>query len=382
MNVKNNIYNIYKKEMHKRLLYVRVPWLCLVVCLLILAGCQSAFTPDSTSSSQQSAGSSLPTAAATSGTGQGPLYHQKAVTWQVEQTWGMWPNTNWTAVEQDAADMQNAGITWARTNFDQGVPSGYFDRLLQIATQHHITLLPWINKNNPANDIGTQAQRDAYKQWLASLVQRYKGSIHYWEINDEPNGSDDWNIDNDPGSDQTQFDTSVQHFILDMQDSYETIHANDATAKVIFGGLSSYQFPRYVDSMIKYNAYRYMDIMALHPYGSDPQQVLGELKELESQMATQPGFASKPIWITEIGYHTMKDWRKSNPGYVHGEQVKAEYLTQTIPLLLANGAQMVFWYTLHEDDGTNGYGLTVRSAQNPDTVYLPAYTAMKNLWSS
>ena len=358
--------------------YTHASWLCLMLCFLVLASCQSSPPPAAQSPAKQPAPSAQPTVSTPA---QASFYHQKAATWQVEQTWGMWPDTNWNAVEQDAIDLQNANITWARTNFDQGVPFGYFDHLLQIATQHHITLLPWINKNNPANDIGTQAQRDAYKLWLASLVQRYKGSIHYWEIDDEPNSSDDWNIDNDPGSDQAQFDAGVQHFIINMQDSYETIHANDPNARVIYGGLSEYQFGRYVDSMIKYDAYRYLDIMSIHPYGSNPQQVLENLKELQGQMATQPGFASKPIWVTEIGYHTMKDW-KNNPGYVSSEQKKAEYLVQTIELLSSNGVQLAFWYTLHEDDGTNGYGLTKRSAQNPDTVYLPAYTAYKNLWAS
>jgi hypothetical protein len=380
--ISKTYYYKRSQKTRRRSLYTRAPWFSLIICLLILAGCQGVPESSVNSSSGTTTASQPSTSAstATTTTGQDTLYHQKAVTWQVEQTWGMWPNTNWTAVEQDAVDLENAHITWARTNFDQGVSFAYFDRLLQIAKQHNINLLALVFKNNPANDIGTQDQRNAYKQWLASVVQRYKGDIHYWEIQDEPNGSDGWNIDNDPNSDQDQFDTSVQHFVADMQDSYETIHATDANAKVIFGGLSQYKPARFVDSMIKYNAYRYMDVMAFHPYGSSPQKVVDNLKTLQSQMATQPGFASKPIWVTEIGYHTMKDW-KNNPGYVAGEQKKAEYLGPTIEGLLASGVQMIFWYTLHEDDGTNGYGLTVRSAQNPQTVYLPAYTAYKNLWS-
>lgn len=350
----------------------------LIICLLALAACQSAPTPTTNSNTtpQKSTNPSL-----SSAVNQAAFYHQKAVTWQIEQTWGMWPNTNWNAVEQDAADLENAHITWARTNLDQGIPFGFFDHVLQIANQHGIHLLALVSKNDPAKDIGTQKQRDAYKAWLGSVVARYKGSVQYWEIQNETNSSDGWSIDNDPGSGQGQFDTAVTHFVADMQDSYTTIHAKDSNAKVVFGGVSQYNAARYLDGMIKNNAYRYMDIMAFHPYGSNPGQDLNRLKVLKAKMASQPGFASKPIWVTEVGYHTMKDWT-NNAGYVPDEDMKAMYLVQTIEALDANGVQLVFWYTLHEDDGTNGYGLTRRSAQNLNTIYLPAYTAYKNLWSN
>jgi len=361
-------------EKRRRLFHGQLISLSLVVCMLALTSCQSFSMP--------TPGAKTPGQPFTTGSSGGPtsFHHQKAITWQIEQTWGMWPNTNWNAVEQDAVDLENAHITWARTNLDQGIPVAYFDRVLQIATQHGIHLLPLVSKNNPAKDIGTQRQRDEYKAWLGSEVQRYKGSMSYWEIENETNSPDGWNIDNDPDSDQQQFDTSVQHFVEDMQDSYTTIHANDPNGKVVFGGVSQYNGARYIDSMIKYNAYHYLDVMAYHPYGSNPKQDLKRLKVLQEKMASQPGFAGKPIWVTEIGYHTMKDWT-NNAGYVPDENTKATYLTQTMEMLSTNGVQMVFWYTLHEDDGTDGYGLTRRSAQKLATVYLPAYTAMKDLWS-
>ena len=47
-----------------------------------------------------------------------------------------------------------------------------------------------------------------------------------------------------------------------LQYSYEIIHTNDPNGQVISGGLSEYHAERYLDSMIKLDAYKYMDIMA------------------------------------------------------------------------------------------------------------------------
>lgn len=303
---------------------------------------------------------------------------QKGVTWQIEPMWGQWPDTNWTAVAQDAADIHNANITWARVELHQDYPFAYFDKVVQLANQYHIHLLVLVYKSDPENDLGTQAQRDAYKGWLAQAVSRYKNDVDYWEIQNEENGGDNWNIDATPGSDQGQYDDSVGRFVQLMHDSYETIHANNPDARVLFGGLSDYHAERYIDSMIQHNAYLYMDIMAFHPYASTPKEVVAELNMLQRKMATQPGFASKPIWVTEIGFHTEAEWT-NNPGYVSAEAKKAQDLVQTIQLLRANGVQLTFWYTLHESSNVNGYGLTRRDPSTLATTYLPAYDAYKAL---
>jgi hypothetical protein len=354
--------------------FLRVIWLSLAICALILTGCASFLSgvnaPMNASPRNAITQKEQASNAAFNG--------QKGVTWQIEPMWGEWPNTNWAAVAQDAADISNAHITWARVSLLQDHPFAYFDKVVQLAKAYHIQLVAIVYKSDPPNDLGTQAQRNAYKSWLAQAVQRYKSYVHYWEIQNEENSPVGWNIDTDPQSDQAQYDASVERFVLDMQDSYETIHASDPTAHVLYGGLSQYRAERYLDSMIKFDAYRYMDIMAFHPYASDPAGVLDRLKMLQGKMATQPGFASKPIWVTEVGFHTQANWT-GTPGYVPTEQEKASYLVQTMELLRASGVQLSFWYTLHEPEDIDGYGLTRRDPTTFKTVYLPAYAAYKAL---
>ena len=288
----------------------------------------------------------------------------KGVDWQIEPMWGAYPTTNWTAVEQDATDMQNAGINWGRVDWPESHSFAYFDQVVAISTKHNINILPIIESNSPSGALGNQSQRDTYKTWLAQVVARYKTNIHYWEIENEENK---W---------------PVADFVQHMKDSFETIHAVDPTAKVVFGGLSQYQSEGFIDQMIQDNAYRYMDIMAFHPYGSSPKADLMWLQLLKSKMATQPGFATKPIWITEVGFFTGVNW-PSNAGEEPTEQAKADALIQVMQLLRNNGAQLpIFWYVLHESANISGYGLTQRNPVTLQTTYLPAYTAYKNLWAN
>lgn len=344
---------------------------CLLMSLLSLLSC-------SASRSIADGVPSTPVQGQVKQSEQSSLSAQKGVTWQIEQMWGDWPRTRWDAVAQDAADIHNANITWARVSLPQDHPFAYFDKVVQLARQYHIRLLALVYKSNPSNDLGSLDQRNAYKNWLAQAVQRYKSDVHYWEIQNEVNGPQYWNIDSNPDSNQAAYDASVGRFVQDMQDSYETIHANDSRSYVLYGGISQDNAERYIDSMIKQQAYRYMDIMAFHPYGSDAEVVVSRLRMLQSKMATRPGFASKPIWITEIGFHTQANW-KDNPGYVPSEDVKAQRLVETIRALWANGVSATFWYTLHEPDNLNGYGLTRRDPTTLHTTYLAAYNAYKRL---
>lgn len=281
--------------------------------------------------------------------------------------------------EQDAQDMQNAGIHWARVFWYQNgtgrsIP---YDTLVQIANRHGINLTVTLI-GIPGNDLGTPAQREAYKAWVSQLVNRYKASIHFWEINNEPNLF--WNIDIDPKSDQTHYDASVARYVQLLHDSYTTIHAADPTAKVIIGGVSEYLAERYIDSLIKNEAYLYFDIMAFHPYQSTPQATVSRVNMLKSKMTTVPAFAAKPIWINEIGWHTPIPGSASY-NEIPDEQTKANYLTQEMQLLRNDGVTLpVFWYMFRQGGTTSGFGLTIRTSATRVT-YLPAYDAYKNLWA-
>jgi hypothetical protein len=288
-----------------------------------------------------------------------------------------WGN-NIEAMNGDFADMKAGGITWARIDLYQTeAHDPAFDAAVSAAASHGIRLLVTVRKNRPDKDIGTDTERATYRSWLASMVNRYSYYVKHWEIHNEPNLHYEWNIDESPDSDQSEFVASVQRYIALLHDSHDTIKAADPASTVLFGGLSECWVERYLDVLITTDAYRYFDVMSFHPYGSNPGHAVSRFNAVQGKLSLDVNYASKPIWITEVGFNTS--W-PNKAGYVASEQQKADYLVGTIHQLLSAGARLpVFWYTLHENEDAGGYGLTLKDKSTPQTQFFPAYYAYRDL---
>ena len=177
-------------------------------------------------------------------------------------------------MNSDFADMNAGNITWARIDlYKTDSPNPAFDAAIQAARDHGINLVVTVRKPWPDKDLGTEADRAAYRTWLAEMVNRYKYHVKHWEIHNEPNLHYEWNIDESSGSNQAQYVSSVGRYVSHLQDGFETVKATDPVATVLFGGLSEWTVERYMDVLITTEAYRYFDIMSFHPYGYDPDRV-------------------------------------------------------------------------------------------------------------
>src|SRR5438093_2315658 len=230
------------------------------------------------------------------------------------QYWG----SNRAGMDSDFADMKAGGITWARIDlFNTASPDPNFDYAVQSAKSHGINVLITVHKTPPETDLGTDADRAVYRTWLGQMVDRYKYHVKYWAIHNEPNLHYEWNIDDNDGSNQAAYEASVARYVLHLRDGYETVKAKDPTAKVLFAGLSEWTVERYMDALIKTDAYRYFDIMPFHPYGRNPDRVLSRFNSFKGKMTLNSNYSRKPIWVTEIGFNTY--W-SNKAGYVTSEQ--------------------------------------------------------------
>jgi hypothetical protein len=308
----------------------------------------------------------------------------KGVVWQIEPMWGKWPKTDWAGVTADARDMRAAGITWARIDVRQdNYSADYLDRVVAIAESYNIQLLGLVLKGPPAASLGTAADRQRYRTWLSGVTYRYSKTIRYWEIHNEPNLNQYWRQP-EAQDNGDAYARAVQDYVLYLKDSYETIKAVDNTAQVLLGGLSSWKATEFVEQLIDAQAYRYIDIVAFHPYGSSPDEVAAALDTFRVQLedSGQPELIAKPIWITEIGFHSEADWADL-PGHMPSERKKAEALTAVMSKIQSRDLQTpIFWYVLHEAGDYNGYGLLRRDPDTGETTYLPSYYAYQRLISS
>jgi exo-beta-1,3-glucanase (GH17 family) len=287
------------------------------------------------------------------------------------------------AQNADLQDMQTAGVKWVRVGvFFQASSHAYLDSLVRLAAAHQIKVLPAVY-SVPRNDYGTREQRQAYLSWLSRTVTRYRDRIRVWEVGNEPNLEPFWNIPGTPGD--AGWNEGVHRYVLHLAETYSTIKASDPSATVLLGGLSGHFMEQYIDRLVDERAYRYFDAMNLHPYANNPYGVVARVRSARQHMNRAPGMASKPIWITEFGWQAT--WAGSFM-YVPGEEVKANYLAQTITKLRELGINTpIFCYVWYEwaditrqgASNVNGFGFVRKASANAQPVKLPAYYALRSV---
>jgi hypothetical protein len=276
-------------------------------------------------------------------------------------------------------ELKAAGVTWARLHLTYGPrASARLVTAARSASAHGIRLVVVLHKPPPFKDLGTLADRAAYRAWVSATVKKFRSSVRYWEVMAEPNLRYTWNINNSKGSNQAAYAASVRRYVTLLKDGYTTIKRADPAAVVLFGGLSESTVERYLDVLLTTDAYRYFDIMSFHPYGRNPDNVMSRVAAVRAKVRSQPGYAAKPLWMTEFGFNTS--WT-NKPGFVTSEVIKGEYLTQAMLRLSAAGAAApVFGFTLNGNNYKNpGFGLITMDKRTMKPRRLPAFTAVRNL---
>jgi hypothetical protein len=308
---------------------------------------------------------------------------RKGVIWLPHAKWDTASGYDWAGIEGDLQDMSRSGIGWVRIFMRQDLPMSFHDRLVPLVAQYNINLLPIIKKTDPQEALGTPEQQQRYREWLTDVVTRYHSTVKYWEIENETNIPQGWAIccHNDPNK-QEAYVQSVKDYLTLLKMAHGIIKGIDPNLKVVIAGLCEAGAERYIEELIIQEAYNYFDIFSYHPFGGRPEKAAQRVDAAYEALQAHPAMAAKPIWITAIGYHAEGGW--TAPGKVASEEVKADYLMQTMQLMRdAPGVEgPIIWYALSEPSIAEGYGLlkidtTVSPARK---TYLPAFAAMRDLW--
>jgi hypothetical protein len=311
--------------------------------------------------------------------------YSKGAHWTIGRWYTSTGGYNMDGMYKDLDTMNSAGINWVRFAMHKGTGTGLYDKLVPALAARNMGWLA--NVMNPnGKTAGTETQRAEYKAWLAVMVNRYKASgvVKYYEIHNEANIHHFWNID-EYTTDTVAYASSVSDYIEHLKDGYTTVKANDPDAKVLIGGLSQWKDERFMDELIKQGGFQYFDIMAFHPYGSNPTKSMEELNSLKSKMALNATLAAKPIWVTEFGFSAVS----GSVGYMgtgSTETTKAQYLTDAMQKFRAAGVNFpMMWYNYNGDnEGSSttwvGYELVDTNRTTLVSTYREAYYAYKALW--
>ena len=202
----------------------------------------------------------------------------------------------------------------------------------------------WASASGASNVPPTNLQ-DWY-DYVYAAVSRYKGSIKYWEMWNEPNLTQFFNTPGNAAADKAAY-------IELLKVGADAAHAADPDCFVLGPEISSAggSAARTYMTDVLQAAGNKIDIISFHQYdGNDiPSGRLAGMDLMQTAI-NNAGYGGKAIWLTESGF------RSDATGMT--EQKQADYLTQTLTGISARPwIKKFFWYQIWEADPGEKFGL-------------------------
>ena len=278
----------------------------------------------------------------------------------------------------DAIESQEGKFDWL-----------FWDEYVRMAVDDYgITLLPYICYvpmwastgakdtlyfwNYPPKD------NEPWRDFVKTLVNRYKDRIKTWELWNEP---DIW----------IYWQGNREQFADFMRVGAEAVREADPSAKIVFPGIA--YDPEFIKDIFKnWGMSKYFDIINMHNYYETwhrhpIEQITNYVNEVADVVWRYGN--NQPLWIAEVGYSTFrKDARVSDSysayyDYEHSPEYQAVHLFKTLSLVAATEkVSAVAWYELKDlppsenvigDNDNNRY----LGVAYPDYKEKPAARALK-----
>lgn len=247
---------------------------------------------------------------------------------------------------------QKAGVRWLRVWYnwatlepEPGVYDGAsIQEALRFAKNYNFQVLfmIWGTPPHAGNgDLGDVPQTKALSDYCQWLKANLGDLVDAWEIGNEPNLT-------------KYYAGSPESYIQTLATTYQQLQGD---APVVAAGPSGAASSSYWQALLDNGLERYCDRVNLHPYRNQPQQVVRLVDDFL-------GRVQKPLWITELGLSAD----------VGGEQVKADFVAQVLPLL-ATRVEKLFWYRGVQGSGLHPlrFGLIEGNRTSGQVTPLPAY---------
>lgn len=230
-----------------------------------------------------------------------------------------------------------------RRNDPDGVDAwAKYDNIVDLAGQYDVEIIARLG-NPPAwtramtDTIGAFAPPDDFQDFgdfVATVADRYEGRIKYYQIWNEPNGNEEWGLqDVDPEA-YTELLCLAYAHIKEM-DANAVVLAGALTPTVALDGRNLNDLI-FLDRMYRAGAADCFDVMSAQGYGlwSGPSD-----RRLRPSVINYPhnlyirdlmvkhGDAHKPIWISEMGWNVVPEELPPIYGRVTEEQ-QARYAVE------------------------------------------------------
>ncbi len=326
-------------------------------------------------------------------------------------------------VERQFAVVEEAGVRWVRAGIlwnQVERKAGHYDweaveMVLHAANRHHVHLvwlvggMPLWNSRGGTEGLPRQLPDPHFREFLTRLRNRYggqkdrehplKGSIHYWEIINEPN-----------------YHWRPEQYAIVLTEAHDVLQ-RDEGAKIVFGGLGGDILGNSKDvhegNQVKFfekvvrslpEGKRPFDFANFHLYGNDADRFFDKNDDAieayfarcqhEIEAALQrTGLEDVPVWSTEFDYpsavkHQVRGRYKGHSAE-EGLEKQALFLKEWFPKVFASQSKRkIFWASLVDDVNDEGAFLSTgivhwRSSDDKHAMgpRKAAYQALKQFFN-
>lgn len=281
-----------------------------------------------------------------------------------------------------------------RRNDPDGVDAwAKYDNIVALAEQHDVQIIARLG-NPPSwtraltNTIGTYAPPDNvndFGDFVAAVAERYEGRIQYYQIWNEPNGNEEWGLqDVDPEAYTELLCTGYQR--IKQEDDDAVVLAGALTPTVAMDGRNLNDLV-YLDRMYAAGAADCFDVMSAQGYGlwSGPTDqrlrpsVINYPHNLYLRdLMVQHGDAHKAIWISEMGWNVAPPDLPPIYGRVTEEQ-QARYAVEAFERARNDWpwvGVVNYWFFKRADESERDQTWYYFRMLEPDFSPLPVWNAV------
>lgn len=268
-----------------------------------------------------------------------------------------------------------------------------YDNIVDLAAQQDVAIIARLG-NPPAwtraltDTIGAYAPPDDfndYGDFVAAVAERYNGRIHHYQLWNEPNGNDEWGLQ----------DVDPEAYTALLCVGYQRIKAINPDAVILAGALTPTVAMDgrhmndliFLERMYQAGAGDCFDVMSAQGYGlwSGPTD-----QRLRPTVINYPhhlfirdimvrhGDAAKPIWISEMAWNAAPDWLPAPYGRV-SETQQATYGAQAYQRAQEDWpwiGVINYWFFKRPADYEQDQPWYYFRLFEPDFTPLPAYDAL------
>lgn len=241
---------------------------------------------------------------------------------------------------------------------------GQTDTLIGGLASHGIRAVPfvwgsarWVTESPALPPLENDADEKAWQKFLWAAVARYGHDGTFWDTvypkrfgaDAKPLPVEAWQIWNEPNLEKYFAPgPSVEKYARLLRISHDAIKLKDPRAKIVLAGMPGFgdvDAWDYLDSLYSIpGAEDDFDIVALHPYASNVDQLRSGIEKVRAVMK-ENGAEATPLWITEIG------WGSAPPdefGLNKGLSGQEKLLSSSFELIDRNreawNVERVFWF--------------------------------------